>query len=195
MRSLVRSRFHDAFFNHPHLFNDATAGSSNDSASVAAIIPSLDRDWGRRLSLETLSSTAELAAIQLALQSLLLVRPLQKVVIYSATPAERSNNCSPNTIQALSHTELRLHIAGFEEATWDVSMQWVPSHCDIPGNERTDCLAASQTPPISIDAAINLLGNPRCWLCDNGLCTYAEALGSNPAVGEIFLFLCFAHLT
>lgn len=48
---------------------------------IAAITPSLEREWGGRVFFKRSSTTAGLEAIQLALQNLFRLRPEQKVVI------------------------------------------------------------------------------------------------------------------
>lgn len=54
-------------------------------------------------------------------------------------------------------TSLALDVANkccdVDEAEWNLCLQWVPSHCGIPGNERADALAATAR---SEDSSINV---------------------------------------
>lgn len=90
----------------------------------------------------TSSTTAELAAIKLALWNFLLLRLAQKVAVFTAScvALEKLVNASkigilPRRIAALCR--------GVKKTCWDIFLQWVPSDFSIRGSEQADCLAAA----------------------------------------------------
>lgn len=114
-----------------------------------------------RLSILTCSTTAELAALQLALQHLLVLHEPEPVVILTNSGGalwqlEDEDRASPLVREILS-----LYHA-FEGVNWNLTTQWIPSHCGIVGNECAVTLASAthaQGQTIFIDQF-----TVACWL-------------------------------
>lgn len=153
LRSLVFTHLEEAFPKHLLIYTDGSVNEAKNSATAAAIIPALGYEWKGRLSFNTTSTTAELAAIQAALQHLLtLQNPSEAVILTDSRGAllqlqkEDEAGCLGRNIACLC--------CQAETVGWVLSLQWIPSHCGIQGNERADFLATTahyEQPSYSID--------------------------------------------
>lgn len=70
LRSIPLSHFEEVFLYHLLIYTDGSVAHTQSSATAAALIPAPGYEWKRNLSFKTTSTTAELAALQLALHLL-----------------------------------------------------------------------------------------------------------------------------
>ncbi|KAG0421270.1 hypothetical protein HPB47_002837 [Ixodes persulcatus] len=140
-RSITFERPEEAYGDWIHVYTDASVNAVKKTATVAITIPEMDFEVSGRLSFETSSTTAELVAIWAALESIKNITPPTKAVVLTD---------SRGALQQLKRLEratpllnrVALTAATVEDLGWSLALQWIPSHVGIPGNERTDELAA-----------------------------------------------------
>lgn len=127
-----------SYCNMKHIYTD---GSRKDLSTTAAyIIPESNQSSTAKLSYCTDTTTAELAAIWLALSELITLSENEKVAIFTDSKGalRQLQNLRRGTPLARSIVQLVHHMA--KEGSI-IYFQWIPSHVGIHGNERADALA------------------------------------------------------
>lgn len=114
---------------------------SQQSSTAAVFIPELKLSESRKLSFHTTSTTAELAALWLGLNTLDNVSKCEKAVLL--TDSRTALKLLGNLEDAPQHARCIGQMArNLESKGWQIAFQWLPSHVGILGNERADRLAA-----------------------------------------------------
>lgn len=134
-----RSMYH----HHIKIFTDGSRSDASPATAAAIYIPALSicKTW--RLPSVTDVLTAELYAIQQALYFLPVTHPdKRKVVVYTDSLSSLhlllSHHPTSSTflVHAIQRALLRLSSEG-----WEITLQWVPAHSGIHGNEVVDAAA------------------------------------------------------
>ncbi|XP_035774767.1 uncharacterized protein LOC118457361 [Anopheles albimanus] len=121
-----------------------TDGSLTDAACGIGIVmqqPGVIREWAYKLSRRVAISTAELTAIDKALQ-LAITRNSHMPIIY--TDSKASCEILKNALESDFVEETINNILSNCIYT-NATIQWIPSHVGIPGNEKADMLAKRGT--------------------------------------------------
>ncbi|XP_045115986.1 uncharacterized protein LOC123507278 [Portunus trituberculatus] len=147
---LFHQRDKTLFKHHVKLYTD---GSHSPPPSTAAAIydpaTSICRTW--RLPPETDVLTAELYALHQAVNHLQICHTKGKAVIYTdslfSLPLLLSRHSSSST--AILHTTQRILIHLHTEG-WELTLQWIPSHTGIRGNEVADTAAKMALSEVNI---------------------------------------------
>nr|XP_037270260.1 uncharacterized protein LOC119161854 [Rhipicephalus microplus] len=129
---------------HLHVYTDGSV-KGDGSAAAASVIPALRDERKCRLPLPATSTTAELAALNLAADQLVEFLPSSAVIFCDSRAAlltlARGENGS-SIAQRLTRKFTVIVRSGC-----DVSFQWVPSHVGVRGNEAADELARDAHDP------------------------------------------------
>ena len=119
---------------HQHIFTD---GSKEDNRTAMAFVCN-DHEYGRRITNEASICSAELLAIEAAMEYINKQTSSQFMIITD----------SLSSLQALASQKLEnpiissiLHLYHYMSRQKNIVYCWVPSHTGIPGNERADILA------------------------------------------------------
>ncbi|XP_077516769.1 uncharacterized protein LOC144127717 [Amblyomma americanum] len=126
-------------------FFDGTDGSvlpATGQAAAACVAPALGAALSCRLRVPANSTAAELAGLHLAADLLLLLPGQQPAVILTDSRAAlqllRQHQPRQHTV-----ANLTARLMAIQDAGRPVSLQWLPSHVGITGNEAADQLAGS----------------------------------------------------
>ncbi|MPC79152.1 hypothetical protein E2C01_073666 [Portunus trituberculatus] len=144
---MVRTQYHL----HQKLFTDGSHNPSPPATSAAIYIPvtSICRTW--RLPPETDVVTAELFPIQQALSHLHSFHPTGKAVVYTDSLSSLhlllSRHLSTSTFLVYHIQQALLHLA---TQGWEITLQWMPSHSGIHGNEVADTSAKMALSSVNI---------------------------------------------
>ncbi|XP_040066226.1 uncharacterized protein LOC120839895 [Ixodes scapularis] len=123
---------------HLHIYTDGSVDRFRQSSTAAYHIPDLQKDWSARTTHMVSSTTAELLAIAEALTATKSLPPQQIVVLTDSRGGiQRIRKPGP----CPTANEVRRVVRQLEEHGHSISLQWVPSHVGLRGNEIVDCLA------------------------------------------------------
>lgn len=174
---LDRSLYH----HHIKLYTDGSHSPTPLATSAALYDPatSICRTW--RLPAYTDIVTAEMYAIHQALTHLHINYMRGEAVLYTDSLSSlhlllsRHPTSSTTLVHTIQHTLLDLHTQG-----WKITLQWIPSHSNIRGNEVVDAAAkmalseVNITPlPLSLSTATHLITH-KCYSTWDG--SLADAL-------------------
>lgn len=140
MRALAQDYIEVKYPDALQVFTDGSVHKGMGSSAAAFTIPALEVDWSARLE-EAFSSTfAELVAIHEALSFAVSLPNDKPLVILTDSRCAIQRIVGPYPIDTLIET-IRSKARSLSQALRPVTIQWVPSHVGIPGNERADRLA------------------------------------------------------
>ncbi|XP_050714195.1 uncharacterized protein LOC126997240 [Eriocheir sinensis] len=139
------------YHHHLKIYTDGSHSPSPPSTASAIYDPrtSTCRTW--RLPPETDVLTAELYALHQALAHLHTTHARGKAVIYTDSLSSLHLLLSrhPTSSTALAHTTQRALLLLTSEG-WEVTLQWVPSHSGIKGNNIADAAAKMALADVNI---------------------------------------------
>ena len=152
---LAQTLFHQMdktlFQHHTRLYTDGSHSPSSPSTAAAVYDPALSicRTW--RLPSQTDVLTAELYALHQAIEHLHTSHPKGKAVLYTDSLSSLHLLLSrhPSSSTALVHTIQRVLIRLTTEG-WEITLQWIPSHTGIRGNEVADAAAKMALSEVNI---------------------------------------------
>nr|XP_037275996.1 uncharacterized protein LOC119168705 [Rhipicephalus microplus] len=131
---------------HLHLYTDGSV-KGDGSAAAASVIPPLRDERKCRLPLPATSTTAELAALNLAADQLAELLPSSAVIFCDSRAALLTLARSENGTSIARRLTRKFTVIVCSGC--DVSFQWVPSHVGVRGNEAADELARdAHDPPL-----------------------------------------------
>ncbi|KAK8785357.1 hypothetical protein V5799_008277 [Amblyomma americanum] len=144
LRQEVASKVHQEFAGHTIVYTDGSV--REEAAGAACIAPSLPAVRQLRLNTPASSLTAELAAISLAADVLAANPAVTRAAILTDSRASLQALHSPERgSRLLRIAALKLHLLGVRGC--NISMQWIPSHISVDGNEAADELARAALHP------------------------------------------------
>ncbi|KAL3243203.1 hypothetical protein MRX96_047564 [Rhipicephalus microplus] len=115
------------------------------SAAAASVIPPLRDERKCRLPLPATSTTAELAALNLAADQLAELLPSSAIIFCDSRAALLTLARSENGTSIARRLTRKFTV--IVRSGCDVSFQWVPSHVGVRGNEAADALARDAHDP------------------------------------------------
>lgn len=139
------------FKHHIKLYTDGSHSPSPPSTAAAIYDPATSIYRTRRFPLETDILTAELYALYQAVIYLQVCHTKGKAVIYTNSLSSLhlllSHHQSSSTaiVHATQRILIHLHTEG-----WELTLQWVPSHTGIWGNEVADTAAKMALSEVNI---------------------------------------------
>ncbi|XP_077519933.1 uncharacterized protein LOC144129709 [Amblyomma americanum] len=130
---------------HLQVYTDGSALPATGQAAAACVAPALGAALSCRLRFPANSTAAELAGLHLAADLLLLLPGQQPAVILNDSRAAlqllRQHQPRQHTV-----ANLTARLMAIQDAGRPVSLQWLPSHVGITGNEAADKLAGAAHP-------------------------------------------------
>ena len=140
-RLATLATLHTRFQDFLHVYTDGSRSEDPHTGS-AFYVPRFPTQSLWRLPDAASIVSAELSAIHIATSWLRTIRPARKAVILSD---------SKSGLYLLKHripkqyihstTAIHTNLKRLRTLGWDISLQWIPSHCSIFGNEIVDGLA------------------------------------------------------
>lgn len=135
LKQAVLCLFNGKYKNRPKVFTDAS--KIDKSCGIGIFVAYNNSRYSYKLELETCITTAELIAIDQAL-SIIDQEKISFAVIYTDS---KSSCLIINSGQYSSKTPQLVNQIIAKAVKWNVSLQWIPSHTNITGNETADSLA------------------------------------------------------
>lgn len=142
LRQMALDMMQTSYAGHTAVFTDGS--TTGTSSSAGFVIPSCSFSYGSRLAHRTSSTSAELHAILSFLQYASQMEPRSWVLYVDSKPALHCiegmglrGSLAPLVTDVLIQAH-RLSISGHV-----ISLQWVPGHCGLAGNEEADRIAAA----------------------------------------------------
>ncbi|KAK8782894.1 hypothetical protein V5799_015765 [Amblyomma americanum] len=127
---------------HLQVYTDGSVLPATGQAAAACVAPALGAALSCRLRFPANSTAAELAGLHLAADLLLLLPGQQPAVILTDSRAAlqllRQHQPRQHTV-----ANLTARLMAIQDAGRPVSLQWLPSHVGITGNEAADQLAGA----------------------------------------------------
>ncbi|XP_077516564.1 uncharacterized protein LOC144126433 [Amblyomma americanum] len=127
---------------HLQVYTDGSVLPATGQAAAACVAPALGAALSCRLRFPANSTAAELAGLHLAADLLLLLPGQQPAVILTDSRAAlqllRQHQPRQHTV-----ANLTARLMAIQDAGRPVSLQWLPSHVGITGNEGADQLAGA----------------------------------------------------
>nr|XP_037289453.1 uncharacterized protein LOC119183021 [Rhipicephalus microplus] len=123
---------------HLHVYTDGSV-KGDGSAAAASVIPALRDERKCRLPLPATSTTAELAALNLAADQLAELLPSSAVIFCDSRAALLTLARGENGSSIAQRITRKFTV--IVRSGCGVSFQWVPSHVGVRGNEEADELA------------------------------------------------------
>ena len=152
LKAVTLDRINTEYTNHLHMYTDGSKDPINDVTACSVFVPFCKKTISKRISNISICR-AEQTAIVLALEWLCVYRPLQSVIFtdsLSTLLLLKQSFVQPNIIIQ----EILLHVRDLIVNGTDVTLCWIPSHCDISGNEVADLLAKKALSNTQIDILI-----------------------------------------
>ncbi|XP_077497475.1 uncharacterized protein LOC144108069 [Amblyomma americanum] len=127
---------------HLQVYTDSSVLPATGQAAAACVAPALGAALSCHLRFPANSTAAELAGLHLAADLLLLLPGQQPAVILTDSRAAlqllRQHQPRQHTV-----ANLKARLMAIQDAGRPVSLQWLPSHVGITGNEAADQLAGA----------------------------------------------------
>ncbi|XP_077498009.1 uncharacterized protein LOC144108715 [Amblyomma americanum] len=127
---------------HLQVYTDGSVLPATGQAAAACVAPALGAALSCHLRFPANSTAAELAGLHLAADLLLLLPGQQPAVILTDSRAAlqllRQHQPRQHTV-----ANLKARLMAIQDAGRPVSLQWLPSHVGITGNEAADQLAGA----------------------------------------------------
>lgn len=140
LKQLSLLLLYETYSEHSHLYTDASTTVDGSAGSV--IFPARTTTVKIRLSHQTTSTAAELAALRSALR-VIYDQPPKKWSVF--TDSKAALQCLIYALRRGPHEQLVLEIRELLHHLFvqghDITFQWLPSHCGILGNEHADAAA------------------------------------------------------
>ncbi|KAM7314374.1 hypothetical protein ISCGN_004158 [Ixodes scapularis] len=162
LREAVEKHIEERYGGWLQIYTNGSVNKARTSSTAAFYIPELALEWCGRLQAPTSSTTAELVAIDKALQAAAQLSPHRMVLLTDSRCAlqklANAECADPATIAARQTLSFLLTHGS------TVCFQWIPGHTGIKGNERAGSLAGEAhlaprtvpTPPHPQQAALNV---------------------------------------
>ncbi|XP_055634197.1 uncharacterized protein LOC129774479 [Toxorhynchites rutilus septentrionalis] len=135
LKQLVLFAMHGKFKNRRRIFTDAS--KEDNKCGIGVFMEFSNQRISRHMKKETSITSAELIVIEVAVQSIAELE-LQDCVIY--TDSKSACIMLNNALEAGKGEMLLVYIIE-AAAKWNISLQWIPSHVAIVGNDLADQLA------------------------------------------------------
>lgn len=153
LKQLVLCVMHGTFKNRKRIFTDAS--KEEDKCAIGVYMEFSNQRISRCLKKETCITSAELIAIEVAVQVIENLE-LHDCVIY--TDSKSACIMLNNVLETGEGETLLVKI--IEAATkWNISLQWIPSHISIVGNDLADQLAKQGIKQQTLPLENSLLAN------------------------------------
>lgn len=140
LQQLALTYMHETYSDRTHVYTDGSVTSSGSAGAV--VIPRLSLCSKFKIANLTTSTATELTAIRSALHTIEQSSCRRWAIFCDSKPALQSLQsalCRGPHEQLL--TEIRMVYDRAAQAGHDVTLQWLPSHCGIVGNESADAAA------------------------------------------------------
>ena len=175
LRQLSLSYIHYEHSSSCHIYTDAS--TTINHSSIGMVIPAFSLKIGYKLSHRMSSTAAELVAIREAFRYIQTIPPRLWTIITDSKSSLQSLQipCLKSPNRQLILEILKMHHDAISQGH-TLCLQWVPSHCGVPGNELADAVAADAHNSINevqapytrtdIKATVNILGkniSKRLW--------------------------------
>ena len=135
--NITKNHINSSYAEHLQIFTDGSK-DENKSVSAAMVIPSLNISTAKRLSNNLSIYTAELTAINYALNWTLLNRPHKVAILSDSLSAlqsikSKSSNSRPDIIENTISLQDQC-----QQNDIQVNLVWCPAHVNLEGNELAD---------------------------------------------------------
>ena len=146
LRSIALSRIDSIYENAAHIYTDGSKDPVSNRTAYGIYISTENHPYTQCISARLPDGqsvyTAELEAIKQALLLSHTVRDNRVVILSDSLSALQSiaakhSHSRPDTLTSILQEISRLKVNGGKE----IHLCWIPSHVDIPGNERADKIA------------------------------------------------------
>ena len=148
LKSEALSTISTLYQNHLHIYTDGSKYTDDQhkpvSTTAAFYVPEIDIRGHWRLDKNVSIVGAELSAIQKATNWIFIqpqVDPRPTVILSDSQVSLQLLLQRKPVSYVYSVTKVQQNILELRRRGWNISIQWVPSHCGIQGNEMADTLA------------------------------------------------------
>lgn len=141
-RQHAEHHIHTQFLGWARTFTDGSVNPASRTASAAAVSEDTGRAAAEKLSFHASSTTAELAALNLALSIVDIEGQPDRLVVLCDSKAALGLLTNLDRAPALARVVAQKAIE-LQRRGWTLAFQWVPAHCGVRGNESADRLAAA----------------------------------------------------
>ena len=154
-KRLTERHLNDNYTGCTFIFTDGSV--SGDRAGAAVVIPVVGHHRAVRLTDGVGPFSAELCALSLAVEDVPLLPDVGRslVMVTDCLEVVRKLAAEGEDLNYPEVTRVRNNILQLTRTGYDVSLVWIPGHCDVQGNVEADVLAKGALLHTSIDYVIN----------------------------------------